>query len=91
MAGKEREGPSFYFHPAANSRHARNLVRECSAVLWRDFRLAMLGEEIVEGFRYDAMQCVSVLDGENLQLVAHLFGKMHSDGARAGFLLWPWR
>ena len=47
----------------------------------------MFGEEIVEGFRDDAVQRASVLDGQNLQLVAHLFGKVHGDRACHGFFL----
>ena len=68
----------------------RHSLRECLGVLRRDLGLAMFGEEIIEGLRHNARQRVPFLDGENLQLVAHLFRKMHGDGARDGLLLRPW-
>ena len=57
-------------------------------ILWRDFRLAVFGKEIVEGFSHDPMQGIPVLNSENLELVAHLLWKVDGDGTGPSPPLW---
>jgi hypothetical protein len=45
----------------------------------------VFGKEIVQRFRHYDMQSVPFVDGENLELVAHLLRKMHGDRALTSF------
>jgi hypothetical protein len=58
------------------------LFRERRRFRRRNFGLPVLRKQIIESLGHKAVQCHVVLHREDFELIAHLFGKVHCDGAR---------